>query len=132
MKYLLDTHIILWALIGSDKLSPEVKKIILNNNNQIYYSSVSPWEIEIKHQKVNSFKLSGNDFSWLCDQNNVLNLSITNKHVCELEKLNKRKNMKHGDPFDRMFLAQAKAENMIFITRDKKFSAYKEENIMLV
>lgn len=132
MKYLLDTHIILWTLIGSNKLPPEIKDIILNTNNQIYYSTVSAWEVEIKHQKVGSFKLSGNDFCWLCDQNNVFNIPITNKHIYELNKLNKHKNIQHNDPFDKMLLCQAKAENMIFITHDKKFNAYKEENIMLV
>ena len=131
MKYLLDTHVILWALVDSDKITDKIKSIILNSNNQIYYSSVSPWEVEIKHQKVNTFKLSGKDFCWLCDQNNIINLSINNKHVCELANLNKKKNIEHNDPFDKMLLAQAKAENMIFITHDKKFKAYKEENILL-
>ena len=49
MKYLLDTHVIMWALIDSPKLSKEVKQILFNNDNTIYYSTVSAWEVEIKH-----------------------------------------------------------------------------------
>lgn len=130
MKYLLDTHVIMWALIDSPKLSKEVKQILLNNDNTIYYSTVSAWEVEIKHLKRENFKLSGKQLCFLCDQNYVLNLPIQNKHVEELENINKDTN--HNDPFDKMLLAQAKVENMVLITHDKKFKAYNENNILFV
>lgn len=130
MKYLLDTHVIMWALIDSPKLSKEVKQILFNNDNTIYYSTVSAWEVEIKHLKRENFKLSGKQLCFLCDQNYVLNLPIQNKHVEELENINKDTN--HNDPFDKMLLAQAKVENMVLITHDKKFKAYNEKNILFV
>ncbi|MBQ3419820.1 MAG: type II toxin-antitoxin system VapC family toxin [Erysipelotrichaceae bacterium] len=130
MKYLLDTHVIMWALIDSPKLSKEVKQILFNNDNTIYYSTVSAWEVEIKHLKRENFKLSGKQLCFLCDQNYVLNLPIQNKHVEELENINKDTN--HNDPFDKMLLAQAKVENMVLITHDKKFKAYNENNILFV
>lgn len=132
MKYLLDTHVIMWALIDSPKLSKEVKQILFNNDNTIYYSTVSAWEVEIKHLKRENFKLSGKQLCFLCDQNYVLNLPIQNKHVEELENINKEKDTKHNDPFDKMLLAQAKVENMVLITHDKKFKAYNENNILFV
>lgn len=49
MKYLLDTHIILWALINDSRLDESIKKIIYNNNNSIYYSTASVWEVEINY-----------------------------------------------------------------------------------
>ena len=65
MKYLLDTHIILWALIEDSRLNERVKEIILDNNNEIYYSTVSVWEVEIKHQKEKSFTLTGEQLAFL-------------------------------------------------------------------
>lgn len=128
MKYLLDTHIIIWALLDSNKLSEDIKKIILNKTNQIFYSSISPWEIEIKHQKDKRFKINGEDFCFLCDQNNVYNLPIQNKHVYEYKNVISKN---HHDPFDKMLLAQAISEDMILITHDTKFKEYKDKHILM-
>ena len=129
MRYLLDTQIILWALLDDKSLDKKVKELILNKNNEIYYSTVSSWEVEIKHQKDKSFKLTGEQFIFLCDQNYLLNLNINNKHVNNLKNVENKINK---DPFDRMLLAQAKAENMILITHDKKFNNYDKDNVMIV
>lgn len=129
MKYLLDTHIILWALLDDKNLDKKAKELILNKNNEIYYSTVSSWEVEIKHQKDKNFKLTGEQLAFLCDQNYLLNLNINNKHVDNLKKIENKTNK---DPFDRMLLAQAKAENMILITHDKKFKNYDKNNILIV
>lgn len=129
MKYLLDTHIILWALINDNRLNNEVKNIILSSDNEIYYSTVSIWEVEIKHNKDKRFKLSGESLAFLCDQNYLLNLPIHNKHVYKIKDI---ENTVNYDPFDRMLLAQAKAENMILITHDKKMKGFDNKNIMIV
>lgn len=51
MKYLLDSHILIWALFADEKLPHEVYAIINAPENEIYYSAVSVWEIGIKHSK---------------------------------------------------------------------------------
>lgn len=132
MKYLLDTHIILWALIGDNRITDEVKEIVQNTKNEIYYSTASSWEVEIKHQKKENFKLSAEQFIFLCDQNGLLNLQIKNSDVNSIKRLVKIKNTKHDDPFNKMLLAQAISENMVFITHDRKFAAYSNSNIMIV
>ena len=81
MKYLLDTHIILWALAGDKHLTQEVRNIIEDDRNEIYYSTASTWEIEVKHLKKDNFKLSGDQFMFLCDQNGLVNIQINNKHI---------------------------------------------------
>ena len=129
MKYLLDTHIILWALLDDKSLDKKVKELILNKNNEIYYSTVSSWEVEIKHQKDKNFNLTGEQLAFLCDQNYLLNLNINNKHVNNLKNIENKINK---DPFDRMLLAQAKTENMILITHNKKFKNYDQKNILIV
>ena len=127
MKYLLDTHIILWALIDDSHIKKDIKEIILNHDNEIFYSTVSAWEVEIKHQKDRKFSLTGDQFIYLCDQNGLMNLSIQNKHVNKLKDI---ENKSDKDPFDRMLLAQAKAENMILITHDSKMRGYDTNNVL--
>ena len=131
MKYLLDTHIILWALVNDARLSRKVKEIILDSGNSIYYSTISPWEVEIKHLKDPNFRLSGEQLIFLCDQNGLLNLSVQNEHIRELKNLNQPQ-VQHKDLFDKMLLAQARYENMILITHDSKFRQYDYKHLMIV
>lgn len=132
MRYLLDTHIILWELIGDKRLSKEARNIIEDSKNEIFYSTASAWEIEIKHLSKDNFKLSADQFVFLCDQNGIVNLQIKNANVSKLKDIKKINNTEHNDPFDKILLAQAMSENMILITHDKKFEAYSNPNIMLV
>ncbi len=132
MKYLLDTHIILWALINDPRLDPETRERIIDPGNTIYYSTVSPWEVEIKHLKDPRFQLSSEQLCFLCDQNGLLNLTIQNKHIDELKNLKRNAEIKHSDPFDRMLLAQARSENMILITHDRKLEAYQDRHLLII
>lgn len=133
MKYLLDTHIILWALVDDKRIPKEIKDKLLDSNNQVYYSTVSPWEVEIKHQKQKSFTLTAEQFCFLCDQNEILNLPIKNNHVVRLSDVVKNdKKLKHNDPFDKMLIAQSLEENMVLITHDQKLIAYYTNNIILI
>ena len=131
MKYLLDTHIILWALVNDARLSRKVKEIILDSGNSIYYSTISPWEVEIKHLKDPNFRLSGEQLIFLCDQNGLLNLSVQNEHIRELKNLNQPQ-VQHKDLFDKILLAQARQEGMILITHDSKFRQYSDHHLMIV
>ena len=105
MKYLLDTHVILWALVGDNRVSPEIKEIL--------------------------FKLNSKQFTFLCDQNDILNLPIKNIHIDNLEEIKKIQDIEHNDPFDKMLLSQATCEGMKFITHDKKFECYDNRNIIM-
>lgn len=131
MKYLLDTNIILWALVNDARLSRKAKEIILDSGNSIYYSTISPWEVEIKHLKDPNFRLSGEQLIFLCDQNGLLNLSVQIEHIRELKNLDQPQ-VQHKDPFDKMLLAQARYENMILITHDSKFRQYDDKHLLIV
>ena len=64
MKLLLDTHILLWALNDNPKLPKKAKDLILEDDNEIYYSTASVWEITIKHMaKPERIKISGKEMS---------------------------------------------------------------------
>lgn len=133
MKYLLDTHIILWAMVNDKRLDNSIKEIINDSNNQIFYSTISTWEVELKHQKYENFALTGEQFKFLCNQNYIENISVQDKHIKKLGEFPKRfGEIEHKDPFDRMLLAQALDENMILITHDKRFKQYSSDSIMIV
>lgn len=134
MRYLLDTHIILWLITDDDRLSDESRKIILSRENKIYYSVASVWEVTIKNNKNKEIlPITGIQFEKFCNESGLKVLELKSKHIHRLNELKpkKDKNM-HNDPFDRIILSQAKDENMWLLTHDDMFSNYDEECIKLV
>ena len=132
MKLLLDTHVAMWMIGGFDFIDKDVKELIMDNKNDIYYSTVTTWEIEIKHlKKPNKMMISGNNFANLCEQAGFININIKNEHINELKNIIPvDESIQHNDPFDRMLLAQARSENIILITHDKKFKNYNDNHLL--
>lgn len=131
MNYLLDTHTLIWCLAGDKRIPKNIQNIIDSNNNHLFYSIVSPWELEIKHLFKKGFKATGKQLSFLCEQNYIDLLTINNEHINnlnEVEKLNSNKD--HNDPFDKMLISQAISEKMILVTHDKKMKNYKTKYIL--
>lgn len=122
MKILLDTHIFIWMASAPEQLSDKAQEIIINNNNQLYLSSVSLWEMQIKLNLDKLYieiplKEMWNEMSI---KNSIKLLSIENSHIWQLNNIAKH----HKDPFDRLLIAQAQIENMKFITKDKIIPMY--------
>ena len=134
MRYLLDTHILIWALASDEKLTPDVNILINDPDSEIYYSVASVWEVEIKNRKQpERMPISGGRLIDYCDRSAMVSLPVTNRHVLTLGTLQRRESAPmHNDPFDRMILAQAKTEGMVLITHDSMFEAYQESCVMLV
>lgn len=134
MNLLLDTHILIWALNDDPQLSDRAKEMILDPANVIYYSVVSIWEVSIKHTShPNDLEFSGKELSGYCREAGFLSLDIRDKHIYALETLQRPENApRHNDPFDRMLVAQAKAENMCFLTHDSLIPYYEEKCIIPV
>lgn len=134
MKLLLDTHIILWALDDNPKLSEQAKALIMDADNDIYYSSASVWETTIKYMsKPDRVRLSGSKLSELCRKMGYQMLPITDKHVGALETLVfHSEHRMHNDPFDRIMIAQAKADGMKLVTHDSKIPFYNESCVIVV
>lgn len=118
MKYLLDTHVIIWWAENNKKLKPEYKKIISDGNNLIFTSVASVWEVVIK-TKLKKIKLKTpiNTIIKKCGFN-ILDINLD--HVLELKKLKNH----HKDPFDRMLIAQSRIEKMKLISQDKLIEKY--------
>lgn len=134
MKLLLDTHIILWALNDNPRLAGQTRDLILDAKNDIYYSSASIWEITIKYMaKPDKIRISGSKMSDLCRKMGYQMLPITDEHVKVLETLvYHNKYQMHNDPFDRIMLAQAKADGLKFVTHDSKIPFYEESCVIAV
>jgi len=127
MRFLLDTHTLLWSFNDSPSLSPRARKLIENGSNEILISAASGWEIATK---VRLGKLpTGADLvdeleRYLvqlgCDA-----LPISLDHAVRAGSLPGE----HRDPFDRMLIAQAQMENLRIVSNDRIFDAYHVERV---
>lgn len=104
MKLLPDTHIILWALDDNPKLPLEARTFIMDEKNDIYYSTASVWETAIKYMsRPDKIWIGGSKLSELCRKMGY-----------------------------RMMIAQAKADGLKFVTHDYKISFYEEPCVLSV
>ncbi len=125
MKYLLDTHILLWALSAPEKLSGKHEDILKNRENELWISQFSYLEIAIKInlKKLPQFDLTFTEFTESVTRAGFSALVIQTSHIeqyCQLPLFTD-----HRDPFDRFLIATAKAENMPLLTVDQKFHLYR-------
>lgn len=134
MRYLLDSHILIWAIAGSDKLPYYVYQIINDPENEIFYSAASIWEVTIKHQKSPSkIPISGVELADYCRRAGIFALPITTEHALTVDSLIRAQgSAPHNDPFDRIMIAQAKYEQMYFLTHDSLLSGYNEKCVITV
>ena len=121
MKVILDTQILLWFLDNSELLNIDIKNIISDENNVIFLSIVSFWEIVIK-LSIDKLKLDV-PIERLFEEADRLNIKIVNIQKIHLLTL---KNLPyyHKDPFDRLIISQAIAENIKIISADVLFEKY--------
>ena len=121
MKYILDTHTVLWLATSSSALSETAKRTILDPENDFFVSIASAWEVAIK---VGTGKLRLVDgvskFFSIVHENGFELLPITKEHVKTLETLPPL----HRDPFDRILIASAMTEGMYLITADTNIHRY--------
>lgn len=134
MRILLDTHIALWAIADSKKLSDKTVTLLESADHEIFYSMASVWEIAIKHKiKPQNMPMPEEEFVSLCMDTGFIQLPIEPAHIFLLKTLTRTVDApKHNDPFDRLLLAQAKYENMIFLTHDSLIPYYEENCILSV
>jgi PIN domain nuclease of toxin-antitoxin system len=121
MKYLLDTHVAIWALEEKEKLSPKAKTIVENTKLTLCVSIVSAWEIAIK-LSVGKLDFSGGSAFFLKEmqRNGITVINVDGTHIEYVEKLP----LLHRDPFDRLLVATAATEGMTLITIDENIHKY--------
>ena len=134
MKLLLDTHIALWAISDSKRLSGEVRALLENEENAVYYSMASVWEMAIK-RKIHPEQMPMDEevFVSLCEESGFERLDIRLPHIFAVKGLTRQETApRHNDPFDRLLLAQAKSEGFRFVTHDSLITGYNEPCVMAI
>lgn len=134
MRILLDTHIALWAIADTGKLSNEVINLLESKDNEVFYSIVSVWEVAIKHKiRPAQMPMAEEVFAGLCEDTGFVQLPIETSHIFTLKTLMRPANApKHNDPFDKILLAQAKSEGLRFMTHDSMIPYYGENCVLSV
>lgn len=134
MRILLDTHILFWSMCMEQKLPRHILSQINAPENEIFFSSTSVWEVVIKHAKnPAAMPVDGGAFVSGCIKAGFTPLPIENHHVLAVSGLKRKEGEPpHNDPFDRILIAQAKTEDMTFITHDSLLAGYGEECVMTV
>jgi PIN domain nuclease of toxin-antitoxin system len=120
MKYLLDTHTLIWFVNENTKLPQKVRDLIEFSDN-CFISPINKWEIAIK-KSIGKLNLENSMIKLfeLINSKNFNIVDISEIHSIKVSELP----FHHRDPFDRMLISQAITEDMTIITRDEKFKMY--------
>jgi len=110
---LLDTHVFLWHTNSDGKLSTRARAII-QDAVEVYVSSATIWEAAIK-AKLGKLNVKIEDLVKTISSSGFLELSIEAEHAAAIDRLSDF----HRDPFDRILIAQAITEPLIFLTSDE-------------
>ena len=121
MRLLLDTHVLIWALLDPDRLDARVAAMLADPDNEVVASAVSAWEIALK-QSLGKLELPGPAETWLLAAVEAVGvhwLDVTPEHAVRVRSLP----WHHRDPFDRLLVSQA-MDGWRLVTRDTQLSAY--------
>ena len=131
MTYLLDTHILLWSIFYSEKLSLKVNSILNNTDNEILVTSINFWEISMKFAKGNLDlgKYLPEDLIKITED---MGFELKNLSIEETSSLHNLSGEYHKDPFDRMLIWQAIHNNFTLISDDKFVNMYKANGLKVL
>lgn len=123
MRILLDTHVLLWSFYTPERLSLSAQEQIQDADNVILFSAASIWEIAIKAAlRRQDFQIEPNRLLDLMGAAGFIEAPVTSRVAIAVRDLPQH----HGDPFDRLLVAQAMAEPAILLTADSKLQAYSD------
>lgn len=123
MNLLLDTHVALWAITDSPKLSQKARDLITSPKATVWVSAATVWEIAIKHSLGRGdMPVSGHDALRYFQESGYRFLAIEAEHAAAVEELP----VHHQDPFDRILVAQALVEPMRLMTHDPQVARYSD------
>ncbi|MBS4095718.1 MAG: type II toxin-antitoxin system VapC family toxin [Sulfuricella sp.] len=123
MNLLLDTHVALWAITDSPKLSQQARDLIESPKTIAWVSVASVWEIAIKHALGRGdMPVSSQDAVRYFQESGYRFLPVQAEHAVTVETLPAH----HQDPFDRILVAQALVEPMRLITHDALVARYSD------
>jgi len=122
VSYLLDTHVWLWLQTARARIRPDVLETLQAGETQVLLSAVSSWEIAIKWA-LGKLPLPEAPATYVPDRmarSGMEGLAIEHVHTLRVAELPRH----HGDPFDRLLIAQAQLEGLTIVTADPAFDVY--------
>lgn len=122
MRALVDTHVLIWMFAGDRRLSKSAHALLASFENDVFVSAVSAWEVSIKYRLgklPEAQKLVGNIARFI-EEVGFRELRVSIDHAQRAGSLPGS----HRDPFDRMLIAQAQAENLALVSNEKFFDSY--------
>lgn len=127
MGALLDTHALIWWVESDTRVTPKVQRLLTDPDEDIYVSAVTALEIATKLRigKLKAPRRLMQDFVAAIESLGFLPLPISLRHGYDAGELRGT----HRDPFDRLLAAQARAENLLLVTRDRAFNAFDVDTI---
>ena len=127
MNILLDTSTFIWVVANPKRLSKTAKDICLNEENTLYFSVISAWEIQIKYllRKLPLPEVPEKIIQSQISKHRIEVLPLELDHIFQLSTLPSI----HKDPFDRMLVCQAKARRMNILTPDPQIRRYNVKTI---
>jgi PIN domain nuclease of toxin-antitoxin system len=131
MKLLLDTHILLWSIGDTKKLTKNTTQQIKNQDNEILVSAVSLWEIALKHsigKLTVDFKIE--NIPDYCTKMGFELIPLYPREALESLILPQKNN--HKDPFDRMLIYQCIKNGYVLVSSDKEIGQYREDGLQLI
>jgi len=120
--YLLDSHVLLWWWFDPDRLTPQVRSLLIDPTSAVFVSAASIWELSLKHHQGKLPELTAvvTDLSGLLQADGFQPLAISLPHGLRAGGYSQP----HLDPFDRMLAAQAELEGLVLITADPQLSSF--------
>lgn len=131
MKYLLDTHALIWAIMDTDKLSVQARNILEDPDHVILVSAISFWEIALKFS-IGKLSLQGilpEELPAIVHQMNFGTMALDTKDASTYHMLLP---LYHKDPFDRMLIWQAINGSLTLVSKDERMSAYQSEGLKVI
>ncbi len=119
MKLLLDSHAFLWWLTEDPQLSAGARQAVADPAATVFVSAATLWELSIK-AALGRLDLGGADLAAEIAGNDFVELPVNARHSLAAAYLPRH----HGDPFDRMLIAQAQIEGLTVVSRDAALRAY--------
>ena len=132
MKYLIDTHILIWLAISPDSISESILEIMENPSNDLYISTVSLWEIAIKLsiKKLDLKGLEISDLVQICQEQGIKIIQLPISSVMQYKNLPIKQN--HKDPFDRALISTCIADNYVFLSHDTALDQYRQDGLVFI
>lgn len=117
MRYLLDTHTLLWARTAPDVLSADALAVLESADSALYLSVASLWECAIK-SSIGKLDVPDEFYRTVAADYEILGVEVSHVEACA------KLPMHHRDPFDRMLVAQARLGGLTLLTRDRDIAKY--------